>query len=315
MTALTPTIADRLINCIAATNTDETVAERPIAVRFVVMQTISYIRMVSMLRSRHEGGGAALASTLRFGIIGCGDVGSNVVRSLLSLRGANPANIVVATRQLQRGAGRFKAQGVVVVPSNLQAVHRADVVVISVLPGQLPAVCSELAGKIEKSAIVISTCVAVTADRVCSLLSHPLCLTTNVSPQDVSRFLKCYPDQVKPNPALPTTHTIAQWSFPYRHNDAIDSISHALRCFVGALAAKEKGKPTWNVLSCALASMFGDDVVELMPGELADGGTPTQALIEMCSVGTLSETTGVSMPTLLDYATQQHIRFLTTTTV
>jgi pyrroline-5-carboxylate reductase len=95
----------------------------------------------------------------RLAVIGCGSMGSAVVRGLLKVKWA-PASQLAASHP-RRAAALSKELGIEVVASNRKAAEGAQVVVLAVKPQILPEVLAELAGAVDPKALVLSMAAGV----------------------------------------------------------------------------------------------------------------------------------------------------------
>eukprot|EP00756_Hemistasia_phaeocysticola_P050471 Hpha_TRINITY_DN2532_c0_g1::TRINITY_DN2532_c0_g1_i1::g.1283::m.1283 len=146
--------------------------------------------------------GAASPGQPNIAIIGCGQVGSTVLGSLLDGRLYHGTCLTVSTRQpvpQPEHAGR----GVRYFHNNVVAAQNADVIILCVLPAQLPEVAGELRGHIPRSCLVISTLAGVSDARISSALDHKACITTSVSVPKVSNFCATLADQQVRRDPLP----------------------------------------------------------------------------------------------------------------
>lgn len=100
----------------------------------------------------------------RLAVVGCGSMGSAVVRGLLKQKWA-PASQLVASHP-RRAAALAKELGIDVVASNRKAAEGAEVVVLAVKPQILPEVLKELAGAVDAKALVISMAAGIRTRQV-----------------------------------------------------------------------------------------------------------------------------------------------------
>ena len=89
-------------------------------------------------------GDAAAPPELLVGLIGCGALGATVVQVLLDA-GFAPSQLIVSTRSPQQHDG-LRAQGVRVAFHNAGVAARVHLLVVAVLPAQLPEVSKTLRG-------------------------------------------------------------------------------------------------------------------------------------------------------------------------
>eukprot|EP00758_Cryptobia_borreli_P005985 Tbor_TRINITY_DN5039_c0_g1::TRINITY_DN5039_c0_g1_i1::g.13958::m.13958 len=117
-------------------------------------------------------------SQLSVVIVGCGSVGSVIASKILSSNIVHPTSLYLMTRQ-PHTLCKFAALGVRCGTLNEEAVERADVIIIATQPEQLQEVSKQLKGHITPPTIVVSLCVGVPVEKVCSLFEHPLTLSTD----------------------------------------------------------------------------------------------------------------------------------------
>ena len=95
----------------------------------------------------------------RLAVVGCGSMGSAVVRGLLKVKWATPAQLVAS--HPRRAAALSKELGIQVVASNPKAAKGAQVVLLGVKPQILPEVLKEIATSIAPGALVLSMAAGV----------------------------------------------------------------------------------------------------------------------------------------------------------
>ncbi|MHB8632604.1 MAG: pyrroline-5-carboxylate reductase [Thermoplasmatota archaeon] len=99
----------------------------------------------------------------RLAIIGCGNMGSAVVRGLLKVHWTTASHIVASHPRKDRAAAISKALGVRCLTSNRKATQGADVVLLGVKPQILPDVLAELEGAVAAPTLVLSMVAGVPA--------------------------------------------------------------------------------------------------------------------------------------------------------
>ena len=97
----------------------------------------------------------------RLAVVGCGNMGSAVVRGLLQVKWTTPAQVVASHPRKDRGAAIAQALGIKVLASSLEAVKGADVVLLGVKPQILPEVLAELRGAVSPKSLVLSMAAGV----------------------------------------------------------------------------------------------------------------------------------------------------------
>jgi len=88
-------------------------------------------------------------------IVGCGKLGEALLKALLS-RNSRPAIVVTAKTAQRRRVlvEKYSGEGVEVAETNVEAVERADLVLLSVKPMQVAEVASEIGGVIRGKTLV-----------------------------------------------------------------------------------------------------------------------------------------------------------------
>ena len=95
-------------------------------------------------------------------VIGAGVMGETLLSGLLRA-GRAPADLVVAERRPERAAELREKYGVEVV-DNVEAVERADTVVLVVKPQDMGGVLDEIAGSVKPGALVVSLAAGITTE-------------------------------------------------------------------------------------------------------------------------------------------------------
>ncbi|MGD9956935.1 MAG: pyrroline-5-carboxylate reductase family protein, partial [Candidatus Nanopelagicales bacterium] len=95
-------------------------------------------------------------------VIGAGVMGETLLSGLLRA-GRAPADLVVAERRKERAAELQDRYGVEVI-GNVEAVEKADTVVLVVKPQDMGSVLDEIAGSIRPGALVVSLAAGITTE-------------------------------------------------------------------------------------------------------------------------------------------------------
>jgi pyrroline-5-carboxylate reductase len=95
-------------------------------------------------------------------VIGAGVMGETLLSGLLRA-GRAPGDLVVAERRPDRAAELREKYGVEVI-GNVEAVERADTVVLVVKPQDMGAVVDEIAGSVKPGALVVSLAAGITTE-------------------------------------------------------------------------------------------------------------------------------------------------------
>ncbi|KAJ9472721.1 Pyrroline-5-carboxylate reductase 1 [Diplonema papillatum] len=135
-------------------------------------------RCIDSLRSGAWPSSAGASSLqLKVSIVGCGVVGSSILKALIASKLFHVTSLAVSTRQPESLVG---AAGVLACFDNARVVSGADLVFICCLPAQFPDVITSIRGCVKPTAVVMSAVLGVSSGRLCQVLNHPLCLTTVV---------------------------------------------------------------------------------------------------------------------------------------
>ena len=106
------------------------------------------------------------------GVIGCGRMGSHIVRKLLQDPHITPDMVLVSTRQPER-LQEFSSQGVSCRFDNTWVASKADVIFLCCLPSQIAPVLLDLSkSAISHAALLISVLVGVGASRIRRALNN-----------------------------------------------------------------------------------------------------------------------------------------------
>ena len=125
---------------------------------------------------------------VRIVIVGCGFVGTAILRRLLESGCFNATSFSVVTRQPQR-LSAFSKLGVGCFHEFSQVSVQPDLIVLACQPSQLSSIERSMKGNVRGSTIVLSVCCGIPADKVASCFSHVLCLTTSIDTEGLSRCL------------------------------------------------------------------------------------------------------------------------------
>lgn len=97
----------------------------------------------------------------RLAVVGCGNMGSAIVRGLLKVKWTTPGQVVASHPKKDRAAAIAKSLGIMCLTDAHEAVKGADVVLLGVKPQILPEVLAELRGAVPKKALVLSLAAGV----------------------------------------------------------------------------------------------------------------------------------------------------------
>lgn len=102
--------------------------------------------------------------TKRLAVIGCGNMGSAIVRGLLKEKWTTAGHLVGS--HPRRAAPLSKELGIRVIASNRKAAEDADVILLGVKPQILPDVLEEIQGYVAAGAVVLSMAAGVSTARI-----------------------------------------------------------------------------------------------------------------------------------------------------
>jgi pyrroline-5-carboxylate reductase len=97
----------------------------------------------------------------RLAVVGCGNMGSAIVRGLLAVKWTTAGQVVASHPKKDRAAAIAKALGIEALTDARKAVAGADVVLLGVKPQILPEVLAELKGAMPRKALVLSLAAGV----------------------------------------------------------------------------------------------------------------------------------------------------------
>lgn len=102
----------------------------------------------------------------RLAVIGCGSMGSAVVRGLLGVKWTTAGQVTASHPRKERATEIAKALGVRCLTSNVKAVEDADVILLAVKPQILPDVLTELRGTVGIRQLVLSVAAGYATRRI-----------------------------------------------------------------------------------------------------------------------------------------------------
>lgn len=105
---------------------------------------------------------------MKTGIIGCGNLGSALVKGILESNFKVDGSVLISTRK-QEIPEKLKGFDVEVLP-NKELVKQADIVVLCVLPNQIDGVLDEIKDEIDASKLIVSTVTGVEIEQIQKLV-------------------------------------------------------------------------------------------------------------------------------------------------
>ncbi|XP_030248183.1 NADP-dependent oxidoreductase domain-containing protein 1 [Sparus aurata] len=133
-------------------------------------------KLIQSLRSRTANRGSpGEDSDLCVGILGMGNMGRQLLLSLLQKSGIKPSHIKISSRRPE-SAVDFARTGVECFFNNGRLAAWADVLFLCCLPSHLPEVCADLRPHLSKHCLVYSFTSAVPVTRLAQLLGHDFIL-------------------------------------------------------------------------------------------------------------------------------------------
>jgi pyrroline-5-carboxylate reductase len=114
-----------------------------------------------------------MTSNPKIGLIGSGAMGEAIIAGLLRNQVTDPASITASGPRPERASDLSTHFGIVSTTNNLEAVHQADVVILSVKPQKLEKVLAGIRGEIPVAAVVLSIVAGASLEMLSQGLSHP----------------------------------------------------------------------------------------------------------------------------------------------
>ena len=101
----------------------------------------------------------------KIGFIGCGNMGSAMVKGILSAGKVIPSELIVSKKTANK-TDELKALGVTVISDNAEVAKKSDVIVLAVKPYQLDEVYGEIREYIKADQIIVSIAAGVSLSSV-----------------------------------------------------------------------------------------------------------------------------------------------------
>ncbi len=101
----------------------------------------------------------------KIGFIGCGNMGSAMVKGILSAGKVIPSELIVSKKTANK-TDELKALGVTVISDNAEVAKKSDVIVLAVKPYQLDEVYGEIREHIKADQIIVSIAAGVSLSSV-----------------------------------------------------------------------------------------------------------------------------------------------------
>lgn len=109
---------------------------------------------------------------MRIGFIGAGTMAEAMVAGIIK-EGVTASDHIVASDPIrERLSFMAKTYGIGITPSNREAAHRADIVVLAVKPQNLEDVLVDLRGALENHQLVVSIVAGATITKIANTLAH-----------------------------------------------------------------------------------------------------------------------------------------------
>lgn len=108
---------------------------------------------------------------MKIALVGGGTMGEAIVKSLLKKKLTDKDSITVSDVIVSRREQMRKRYGVKVTENNIQAISKAEVVIMAVKPQDMNHVLVQVSGKL-KTPLVISIAAGVTLESICSKLNY-----------------------------------------------------------------------------------------------------------------------------------------------
>lgn len=233
-------------------------------------------------------------------IIGCGNMGSAIVRGLQK----NTAHSITISSRNASDLQEFQNAQTTIIDSNITAIKTADVVIIAVKPQVLDQLFSEIKGQLPENSLVISVAAGVTIQRFQEGLKHSAIVRTmpntpaniglgtsgwfaptNISPlqkQQVTEILNSFGTSIEvASEELIDAVTAISGSGPaYFFYFLEHLIKGGVSCGLSKADAKKLALST-ALGAVALAEQSADSLAELRQKVTSKGGTTEAALHEM----------------------------------
>ena len=118
---------------------------------------------------------------MRFGVIGCGNMGGAMLRKLLESGKFMPDEVIVSDKNQTLLSNLQTELGICAAENNCQAAS-ADVILLAVKPQFIEGVLKEIAPIVKKDALVISIVLGYDLSRLATLLGHEAAHIIRVMP-------------------------------------------------------------------------------------------------------------------------------------
>ncbi|XP_069007899.1 NADP-dependent oxidoreductase domain-containing protein 1 [Embiotoca jacksoni] len=137
--------------------------------------TVELAHLMRCAIKSHTANGDRAASgadgDLRVGVLGMGNLGRQLLLTLLEKTSIKPSQTKISTRRPE-SAGEFTQKGVECFFDNRRLGEQADLLFLCCLPSQLPKVCADLHAHLSERCLVYSFTTGVPVARLARLLGH-----------------------------------------------------------------------------------------------------------------------------------------------
>lgn len=110
----------------------------------------------------------------RISFIGSGVIAQAMIAGLVNQKLIDPQHIIASDPRKERGEELTKRYGIRNTTNNVEAVQRADIIVLSVKPQVLNEVLEEINGKIQSSVLILSVVAGAPIGKIAKSLNHPI---------------------------------------------------------------------------------------------------------------------------------------------
>ena len=107
---------------------------------------------------------------MKLGIIGCGNLGSALVKGILESEIETNGSVLISTRK-QLVPEKLEGLNVEVLP-NIELAQKAEMIVLCVLPNQIDAVLHEIKSVLDSSKLIVSTVTGVEIEQIKNRLKN-----------------------------------------------------------------------------------------------------------------------------------------------
>lgn len=143
--------------------------------RVIALQAVAFARYVQVILDLNQ------RKKFRIGVLGCGTVGSSIVRALLASGYFSGDDIIVASRKNSgQEIQRLAAAGVRFDTDNITVARSCRLIYLATLPAQIQTVAKSVKDKLRSTALICSVVAGVGIEKVRRLFDCNFVVRTNV---------------------------------------------------------------------------------------------------------------------------------------